>query len=183
MRKLALLALLPFFASAADVGVSWTQPTSNTDGSTIPASGSGSIASNRIEWGTCSGSAFGTKAGEKVVSPAATNTTVVGLTPGTHCFRAYATNTYGTESAASNVASKVIAPPTPNPPVVTTATIVRLWTGKGPQTVVGQIKLGVVCGEHMRSVWYAVSREDVMLNKAGRKLRPEAIVVAKCDNA
>lgn len=174
-----LLCLLALPALAADVSVTWTQPATNTDGSAIPESGAGSIASNRVEWGTCSGTAFGVKAGEKVVSPAATSTTVPNLGPQTWCFRAYATNTYGIESAASNAASRVVSPPTPNPPVVTTATIVRLYLRDNPSLVAGTVALGVECGDQAKGKWYAVDRANVKLNFIGRIAR-DVPLVAKC---
>ena len=173
-------------ALAADVAVTWTQPTTNTDGSAIPATGPGSIASNRIEWGTCNGTAFGTKVGERVVSPVATSATVTGLGPATWCFRAYATNTYAQESAASNAAQRVVNPPVPNPPVVTQATIARLWR-HGVQREVGRVALNVPCGtlklDGRWADWYTVPREAVTLNKYGRRLPADIAIVAKCGAA
>lgn len=170
-------------ALAADVAVTWTQPTTNTDGSAIPATGPGSIASNRIEWGTCNGTAFGTKVGERVVSPVATSATVTGLGPATWCFRVYATNTYAQESAASNAAQRVVNPPTPNPPVVTQATIARLWR-HGVQREVGRVALNVPCGtlkyDGRKADWHTVPRETVALNRRGQRLPSSAVIVAKC---
>ncbi len=121
-RILVLLAFLSAPAFAADVRVSWTQPVANTDGSAIPVSGAGSISTNTVEWGSCVGTAFGTAAGSQSIPPATTYL-VTGLAPGTFCFRVTATNTYGATSAVSNVAQRVVPPPTPLPPVVTTAVI------------------------------------------------------------
>lgn len=118
---LCLFAVLVFAgpAQAADATVSWTPPTTNVDGSTIPASGAGSIASTRVEYGSCSGTAFGTKAGEVTALAPATSTTITGFAAGTtSCFRAYARNTYGIESGPSSVQSKAFPTPTPNPPVL-----------------------------------------------------------------
>ena len=36
----------------------------------------------------------------------------------THCFRAFARNSYGVESLSSSVVSKTVPPPTPTPPVL-----------------------------------------------------------------
>jgi hypothetical protein len=184
MRKLLALLLLPLAAGAADVTVNWTQPVANTDGSSIPATGAGSIASNRVEWGTCSGSAFGVKAGDRTV-PAATSAVVANLAPGTHCFRAYATNTYGNESAASVAASRVIVAPTPNPPVITTVAVAAMLYRNGVQYRVGTVELGTACGalvvdRRKRADWYTVNRDDVRLNKRGRDLGKSAVIVAKC---
>ena len=182
----ALLIIGATRAFAADVAVTWTQPATNTDGSAIPATGPGSIASNRVEWGTCNGAAFGTKVGERVVSPAATTATVTGLGPATWCFRAYATNTYAQESAASNAAQRVVNPPVPNPPVVTQATIARLWR-HGVQREVGRVALNVPCGtlklDGRWADWYTVPREAVTLNKYGRRLPADIAIVAKCGAA
>jgi hypothetical protein len=100
------LSLITLSAYAGTAIVSWTPPTTNTDGSAIPATGPGSLSSIRVEWGTCSGTLFGTKIGEVSTSPSFTSVEVTGLAAGLHCFRAFAKNTYGQESAASNVASK-----------------------------------------------------------------------------
>lgn len=115
--------LLPFLflgltaiAMAATVTVRWQNPTQNTDDSAIPASGPGSIASTRIEYGTCSGAAFGTKLGEFIVTGQAEAGVSPDLAPGTYCGRAYTKNTYGEESGASNVAQKVISAPKPKAP-------------------------------------------------------------------
>jgi hypothetical protein len=174
--------LLTRAAHAADVTVTWTQPVTNTDGSAIPATGAGSIASNRVEWGGCAAGAFGTKAGEKVVSPAASSTTITNLGPGTWCFQVFARNTYGAESAASNVASKLVPVPVPNPPVVTAATLaydLNRWGGVG--RLVGTIALGVPCGELVKvakggATWHAIPPETVTLTRAPRS----TTLVAKC---
>jgi hypothetical protein len=150
----AIVFALGLFASAAyaaDATITWTMPTQNTDNSAIPASGSGSIASTRVEWGTCSGTSFGTKAGERIVNAPATTTTITGLTSGsTFCFRAFVRNTAGAESAASNVVSRVMPSPTPKPPVLS-STVSVVWSYKraGPHEtleVVGSAPIGTECG-------------------------------------
>ena len=139
-------------AMADDVTVSWTQPITNTNGSVIPATGAGSIQSNRVAWGSCVGSAFGTQIGAQVI-PAATSYTVPSLAPATYCFRVTAVNTYGNESLTSNVASRVVPAPTPNPPVVTTAVIAgmlqtpvySITSAGGLSTLVGFADVGKGC--------------------------------------
>lgn len=118
MRKLLFLvmALMGAVALAATANMTWTNPTENVDATPIPLSGAGSIASTRIEYGTCNVDAFGTKVGEVTVPGAATAGNVSGLAPGKWCFRAYTRNTYGSESGPSNVASKTYEAPTPKPP-------------------------------------------------------------------
>lgn len=119
MRKFIALvagALLSVGAFAAVLTVTWTNATQNTDGTAIPATGPGSIANTRVEYGTCNGTAFGTKVGEVVVAGSATTTPTPNLAPGTYCGRAIHINTYGEESAPSNVATKTINAPVPRPP-------------------------------------------------------------------
>lgn len=117
LRRVALFASALLVSLAAFAAtVNWTAPTANTDGSAIPATGPGSIASYRIEYGTCNGTAFGTKAGEIVVNAPALTGNTPPTAPGTWCYRMYAVNTFGVESDPTNVVSKVIAPPKPNPP-------------------------------------------------------------------
>lgn len=101
---------------AGDAVLTWTLATQNTDGTAIPASGPTSLASTRVEWGSCSGSNFGTKAGEQVVAKPATTYTVTNLSAGTYCFRAYSRTVAGVESAPTNVVSKAILQAPPNPP-------------------------------------------------------------------
>lgn len=116
-------------AHADDLIVSWTNPTHNTTGTAIPASGPGSLTGTRLEWGSCSGTAFGTKAGEVTAPAGATSATIAGVAPAaTYCVRAFSRNTYGAESASSNVASKVVPVPVPNPPVLAVPVIAGMTT-------------------------------------------------------
>lgn len=125
-RLLVTLFILsaPAYGQGANVTAQWTNPTQNVDGSTIPASGPGSLTSTRLEWGTCSGTAFGTRIAEQIVAAPATSFTITNLGPGTYCFRAFSRNTFGQESAPSGVVQRVIAPPVPNPPTLTTVAVV-----------------------------------------------------------
>lgn len=120
MRVLILaLALVAPVAIAADATLTWQHPTRNVDNSLIPATGPGSIAATRVEYGTCNGTAFGTSQGSQTVTGQAATATVTGLVAGqTYCFRAFSRNTFGEESAASNVVTRVIPAPTPQPPVL-----------------------------------------------------------------
>jgi hypothetical protein len=102
-------------AAAATFTVSWNNATQNTDGTAIPASGPGSIVSTRIEYGTCNGTAFGTKQGEWVVTGSVESAPTPDFAPGTYCLRNFQRNTYGNESGASNVFQKVVPAPTPKP--------------------------------------------------------------------
>lgn len=186
MRKLALfLAIVAGTAQAADVSVTWTHPTSFEDGTPLTLA---QIASTKVEYGSCSSGAFGVKAGERVVPAPSTTITVTGFTPGLHCFRAATTATAaagGGVSVFSNVATRTLDWPNPNPPTITSvATVARLLKPNGELgKVAGFLPLGSACGELMvdkrkGADWYTVNREDVRLNKDGRK--STALIVAKC---
>jgi hypothetical protein len=181
-----LLALcITGIAQAATVTVTWVLPTTNTDGSTIPATGAGSLASVRVEYGTCNGTAFGTKAGE-VSRPGNSTTATLNLQPGTTCVRAFATNTYGIESPASNVASKVVDPPTPNAPQLTTIAAAVFEVVPNERTFafdrgrqVGTVKLGLACDEDRTTGadFYALERPSrAVLTRPPRS----TALVARC---
>lgn len=179
---LAIVVLVTFCAAraaAADVRVEWTQPTHNTDGTEIPATGNGRLTGNRVEWGSCNGTAFGAAAGSQTIAPA-TSHVVTGLPPAMHCFRVYAANSYGVESAASAVTVKAVPPPTPNAPVIVSATIARVMAGKWVGAVVGRVDLGTACGKQRSGTWHEVERSDVALNRYGRSLPRGAVIVAQC---
>ena len=184
LAALLLLFSVAFcsLANAADATVSWQHPTKNTDGSSIPASGAGSIASTRVEYGSCSGTAFGTKAGEVSVPAPAASTTITDFAAGsTSCFRAYAKNTFGVESGASAVVSKVFPAPTPNPPVLS-STITVAWDLKRgkPARIVGRIPLDLPCGDFVAKAgkyrYYEIPIEAVHLTRKPRSSR----VVTRC---
>jgi predicted phage tail protein len=180
MRKLLLLlCLIATPALAANLDLTWTYPSKNVDGTDIPATGAGSIASSKVEWGTCTGTAFGTKAGEATV-PAPTKTySVPNLAPGTHCARVAVTNSYGVASDFTAAVSRTVDAPKPLPPVITMATVVRLYLRDNLSLVAGTIALGVECGDQAKGEWHAVNRSAVKLNFIGRIAR-DIPLVAKC---
>ena len=101
----ATTALAAFSISVVDVSnggaqLSWTAPTSNSDGSALT-----NLAGYRISYGTSASAMTQTV---QVSNPGVTAYTVDNLSPGTYYFavRAYTSN--GTESGNSNVTSKVI---------------------------------------------------------------------------
>jgi len=184
---LALLAMcVAGIASAATVTVTWTNPVTNTDASTIPASGAGSLTSARIEYGTCSApGVFGVKAGEVTRAMPATSATL-SLAPGTTCIRAFVSNTYGVESGASNVSAKVVDPPTPAPPQIVTVAgsvydVVPNYStfafDRG--RIVGVTKAGMACDESRKADadYYALERPSYV--KLSRQPRSPALV-ARC---
>lgn len=167
-RLIGILAIVLFgmciagIASAATVTVTGVNPTTNTDGSTIPATGAGSLTNLRIEYGTCSAAnVFGTKVGEvnrTAKAAGASFSETLNLDPGTSCVRAYAKNTYGVESDASNVTSKVVDPPKPGPPQLTAISAEVFEVKPNESTFafdrgrkVGTVKLGAACDEDRKT--------------------------------
>ena len=137
-------------ASAGDAVLTWTLATANTDGSAIPATGPTSLAATRVEWGTCSGSNFGTASGQQTVATPATTYTITGLAAGTWCFRAYSRTVAGLESAPTNAVTKTIlqAPPQPPGNLTVAATVVYQLIGTPDRFAtipVGTIPAGTPC--------------------------------------
>ncbi len=177
------LSVLAGFATApavaATLTVSWTNPVTNTDGSAIPASGAGSLTGTRAQYGTCSGTAFGTMIAEQVVAAPATSASWSSVGPGTYCARGFARNTYGAESVASNVASRVIPVPVPEPPVVTIATTaweVRVKPGGIRLVEAGTIALGTLCEAQASGDLWFVAAADVVLRASYKG----GALVARC---
>ena len=88
-------------AAAGTADVSWTPPTTNTDGSTLT-----DLAGYNIYYGT-SPNALSQKV--QVTNVGVTNYVISGLTTGTWYFAVTAYSSAGTESSLSNVASKTIS--------------------------------------------------------------------------
>lgn len=191
LMLLAVIGLLwAGIAGAATVTVTGTNPTNNIDTSAIPATGAGSLVTLRIEYGTCSApNVFGTKVGEvprTAGAPGASFSQTLNLQPGTTCVRAFVNNTFGVESDASNVTSKVVDPPKPSPPQLTTVAAQvydvlpneRTFTfDRGRQ--IGTTKLGMACDEtrNTDNDFYALERPSrVALVRAPRS----TALVARC---
>jgi hypothetical protein len=144
--------MLFFIAGAAFAGqavVTWTNPTARTDGSVLTAA---QIGSTEIEYGTCSGTAFGTVTGTSAVTGAGTTLTILNLAPGAYCFRARTHDTGNNLSAWSNIASKVVPVAAPNPPVIVTISTYayefRPRTFGGFKLVrVADVPMGAPCSE------------------------------------
>ena len=154
-------------ANAGDAALTWTLATANTDGSAIPASGPTSLASTRVEWGTCSGSNFGTAIGQQTVATPATTYTITGLAAGVWCFRAYSRTVAGLESAPTNAVTKTIlqAPPQPPGNLTVAALVVYQFIGTDDAVAllpVGTVPAGTAC-DPLQSVngRYAVPRAAV----------------------
>lgn len=167
----ALFLLLPLAAHAASVEITWQHPTQNVDGSSIPATGPGSLVSTRVEWGTCSGSSFGTLQGSQTVTAPATSATISGLSAAaTYCFRAFSRNTFGEESTTSNVVARQIPAPVPRPPVLS-STVTIVWSHKRmgwgeTLEVVGTAPVGTACGPVAiaQAGMYEIPRDAVTLH-------------------
>ena len=167
-------------AQAGEINVYWTNPTTNTDGTAIPASGAGSLTGTRVQYGSCSGTAFGVMTAERVAAAPATTVSFTGVAPGTHCVRAFARNTYDSESVASNVASKIIPAPVPGAPVVstvaTTAYEIRVSKSGLRLLVAGSIALGEPCISQASDGLWFVGQAQVALKSSYRG----GALVARC---
>lgn len=169
-------------ARAGDAALTWTLATANTDGTAIPASGPTSLAATRVEWGTCSGSNFGTASGQQIVATPAVTYTVTGLAAGVWCFRAYSRTVAGLESAPTVVVTKTILQAPPNPPgnLTVAATVVYQFIGTTDAVTllaVGTVPAGTAC-DPAQSVngRYAVPRAAVTWYGS---VRPR-VVFAQC---
>jgi hypothetical protein len=178
-----LAVLLAFFVlplQAATLNLTWTNPTTNSDGSALALS---AITATRLEYGSCVGTAFGTKAGEWTQTGNVAASVSPNLTPGTYCFRAY-TRVGALESVASNVATKTISQPPPSPPtnlVADPGNLVAYGISQTPDKLttfpVGTVMAGVVCdsGTTLNGL-YKVPRGSVAW--AGNVM--PAVVFANC---
>jgi len=159
-----VLFLIAGAATAGTLTPSWTNPVTYTDGSALAAA---DITQTRVEYGSCNGTAFGTKAGEVKTTGAATTGPAITVAPGTYCLRAY-TTAKGVESAASSVATATVAQPAPNPPVLKT---VEVTAYKMRQAVdgfsfvaIGTVPLGTECNAALNADGvYVIPRSSVKL--------------------
>lgn len=130
-------------AHAETKTVTWVNATRNTDNSTIPATGPGSLARTTVEYGSCASrnpDVFGTKIGEIFIAAPANSLQVNLVVVQEYCIRAFHSNTYATtfstaapgNSAFSGIATTTVAPPTPQQPTSITITSTRIdpasWT-------------------------------------------------------
>lgn len=120
LRVLIALCCAGFAALsiAAVLNFSWTNATTNTDGSAIPATGAGSLTETRITYGTCNAAKTAVVTVLGTVTAPAPGTTIPtpNLAPGIYCGFGQHVNTFGVLSDPSGVASKEIIAPKPNPP-------------------------------------------------------------------
>jgi hypothetical protein len=186
-----LLLLCAPLALATTVTIDATMPTQNVDNSLIPATGPGSLSGARVEYGTCIGTAFGTKVGEvarTVGAPGVTVSYTLNLDPGTSCVRVFVSNTYTVESDPSNVVTRKVDPPKPKAPTLATVApqayevvpdLKHFWFNAGNQ--IGTVKLGAAC-DQARTVGddiYAVVQFQAAVT-LWPDVPPQEAVVAKC---
>ena len=188
-RSIALaLGLIPTAALAASATLTWTMPTQNVDGSTIPASGDGALAQSRVEYGPCGTGGGLANVENGVIVPAPTTTAVINSFVGgeTVCFRVRVKNNLGVESEPSNVVSKTFDAPKPRPPVLLSAVTVaydvtldrqqRLKLGRQ----VGTIELGTPCGdpyETNKGIYFGIDPAAVAFTREPRS----SLIVTRCE--
>lgn len=173
-----VLAFLAGPALAGSVQLNWTFPMLNTDGSAVPATGAGAITSTLVEWGTCNGTAFGTKQGGATVAAPALTYTVTNLGPGTYCLRAAVVNSYGVQSDWTAAVTATIAPPKPLPPALTIGTIAYELRGYANGTFrmvsVGSVPLKAPCGQRLSGDYHLFDGATVTKPTTG------GAITAKC---
>jgi hypothetical protein len=146
-------------ALAGTATATWTNPTAYTDGSALVST---DITQTRVEYGTCaagSTSTFGTASGQVIAAGAVTTISIPNLGPGTWCFRAY-TTAKGVESGPSNVGSKVITQPAPNPPTLGAISVaaykMRQTIDGFSMVAIGTVNLGTPCNTSYSVNGYSV---------------------------
>lgn len=122
----AVLALLVTFAAGAETKtVTWVNAIRNTDTTTIPATGTGSLVRTVVEYGTRNAQGgFNVKQGEVFVAAPAQTLNLNLVVIQEYALRAFHCNTYATTFARnatgcsdfSNVHLTTVAPPRPAPP-------------------------------------------------------------------
>ena len=99
-RLLIFLALLlPIVAGADTLEVTVRHPTTNSDGSAIPATGSLALSFWRIEYGSCRGDKFGRLKSWQVLPVPLSKATFTQVQRKTACNRVYWYNNAGGQSA------------------------------------------------------------------------------------
>lgn len=185
---LPVLLLASGTAVAATVTVSWNLPTQNEDGSPIPATGTGSLAQTKIEYGSCTSTGgFGITEYSVVVPYPGTSTTIDGFIGGeTVCFRATVKNNLGIESGYSATISKTFDAPKPKPPVlISTITLAYEVSPNRDGSLrlgrdVGTIELGTECMDGpivtSKGIYHQVANDRVALYRKPRS----SVLVTKC---
>jgi len=154
-RLFSLLLLLPTITFATVVTISWTNPTTYTDGSALPGT---DIGSTTVQYGPCSTTtplSVTTVAGTFTAQGGTTHAQSPDLPAGTYCFQAI-TNSLSQGSSVASVAVKdaiaknagAPALATPTNQLVTSGTAVYLATlidDGWAFTQVGTVPVGTPC--------------------------------------
>lgn len=195
MKRLIPLILLALSATsgAAIVNLEWTNATQNVDGTPIVATGPGSLATTKINWGACNPDDTPAEPLlEKFVPttvPGASETTDITIwTPGRWCFLGYHINVGDpansidpqTSDASNPVFKMIIMVPQPPDNLVTVAMVAYQVIAQNNKFVllpVGEVPGGTACTEtEMVKDHFVVPREAVSWYG---DVEPLA-VVAKC---
>lgn len=175
-------------ALAGSALLSWTHPTQNTDGSTIPVTGPDALASTRAQWFQCSSATATWPATpqQATVNYPASTYTVQDIGAGLWCFRVLSVNNGGVASDPSAVGTKTILPATPNPPTGLTVTDTVAFTSIKARDRTVMLPVGTVPGstacDAQESIvaagiaYHAVPRSAVTFSGT---VRPE-LVWARC---
>ena len=112
-------------ARAGDATLTWTLATHNTDGTTIPTTGAGSLTQTSVIYGLCNATSTGlltTPAPVTLAVPVpATTRVITGLGNGNWCFAARSDTATAQSAFTSYVAKSIIL--IPNPPGGLTVTV------------------------------------------------------------
>jgi hypothetical protein len=165
---LSLALSVPVSAQLCTAVLTWTPPTTNTDGTPLT-----NLAGYKIYWGT---SATGTLPNvQSINTPASVTHTVTGLAANTWYFAITSVNSAATESAQSNRGSKITTNcSTPNPPTNLTvqasnptAWVIQQSDDNFVMLPVGTSVVGTVCNEKkkvddgVQGVMYLIPKASV----------------------
>ncbi len=118
---LSLALLSEAYADPDPVVVSWTLPTLNTNGTTIPSTGPASLGAIVIDYAPCLNGGLASPRLSKTLAGTATTTTIQILIVGDWCFTSRAINVAGVASNDSNISSKTVLIAESEPPILLTA--------------------------------------------------------------
>ena len=165
--------------------VTWTAPTTNTDGSALV-----DLAGYELFHATTSA---GVDTATAIPVPLGTQFTVTGLPSGTRWFGMKSVNAQGTRSVMSGKTSRVINIPSdaetvtvtvntvPNPPVIVTVTSVAYDFKGGSVKVVGVVPLNTACGAFQFTKngldYYLLPQGSYTLNPGAK---PRSAVIGVC---
>jgi len=177
---LVTLCVFADFALAAELVVDFRYKLQHEDGTPVPESGPGSIASAKVEWGTCTGinmDEFGTVEGAMVV-PYPQARVKATVTPGVKCARGYAITVDDVQSDPPSNLGRYF----PEPLAVVAKTSSRIAyelrrkvDGDYQFVSVGTVPLDVLCGKRVVGSYYMVSGAKITKPLAG------GVIAAKCN--